>query len=53
LTSFPGFTDPHWNWLRDSLIAELRFRGLVIDFDVIPQPEEEPEPKKRSITFED
>ncbi len=31
--------NPTWRWLRDSLIAELDFRGLRADLAATPDPE--------------
>lgn len=32
LTTFPGFSDERWKWLRDSIEKELHARGLNADF---------------------
>lgn len=31
--------DPRWTWLRDSVIAELKFRGLRYDLAATDEPE--------------
>ena len=28
LASLPMMLDPQWNWLKESLLAEMRFRGM-------------------------
>ena len=41
-------SDDRWRWLKDSLVAELRFRGLradLADSGDVPQVEAEPEPQ--------
>lgn len=53
LTGWEGFADPQWGWLKESVIAELKFRGMVVDF-VDPEPSMQielpaPEPKIRDI----
>lgn len=39
LSAWKGFQDPRWRWLHDSLIAELKFRGLRSDLADTPDPE--------------
>jgi uncharacterized protein (DUF3820 family) len=60
LTTTPILKEPRWRWLKDSLIAELEFRGLRADLADTADPEmpepEPPEPlqlvRKRNITLE-
>ena len=45
LTTAPMLRDQKWWWLKESLIAELRFRGLRHDLaDTPDQPAAEPAP---------
>ncbi len=40
LTIFsPVMSQPQWRWLRDSVLAELKFRGLRADLAATPDPE--------------
>ena len=39
LTTTFVMTSPEWRWLRDSLIAELDYRGLRADLAATPDPE--------------
>lgn len=32
LTTFPGFSEVKWKWLRDSIEKELNARGMKADF---------------------
>lgn len=48
LTTSVIMQDAKWWWLRESLEAELRFRGLRADLAATPDPavlQEEPEPE--------
>jgi len=47
LTTLKLMKDRRWRWLWDSVIAELRFRGLRSDLADTPDPE--PEPAKPAI----
>lgn len=59
LTTSDIMKDPKWGWLKESLIAELRFRGLSFDLagteDPAPKVVVQPKNNKprRRITFED
>ena len=39
LTSTDIIVSPRWNWLKESLMAELRFRGLRADLASTSEPE--------------
>jgi len=39
LTTSVVMNDPRWWWLRESLVAELKFRGLNYEMAAIPDPE--------------
>jgi uncharacterized protein (DUF3820 family) len=53
LTTAPMLSDPKWWWLKESLLAELRFRGLRQDLadteDPVIEIEEPPETDERLI----
>lgn len=50
MTESPILLDAKWWWLKESLLAELRFRGLREDLaDTVDAPVEIEEPKGRLI----
>jgi hypothetical protein len=55
LSSFAALKDPSWWWLKESLHAELRFRGLREDLADTAEPEPiEPKPAAgRRFQWED
>lgn len=52
LTTISLMKAPQWRWLKDSVIAELKFRGMRYDLADTPDPEP-PELPKRVIYLED
>lgn len=54
LTTAPMMQESKWRWLLDSLIAELKFRGLKYELALTadPLPVEIPEPPRRKFRLE-
>jgi hypothetical protein len=56
LTTLPFMKAERWRWLRDSIVAELKFRGLRYDLvdteDVTVDPEVPAIRKGRAITLD-
>ncbi len=52
LTTTPILRDAKWWWLKESLEAELKFRGLRADLADTPDPEPAPEPPKPFRKFD-
>ena len=47
LTTAPMMRDPKWKWLWDSLISELKYRGLKYELAETPDPPiEQPAPSR-------
>jgi uncharacterized protein (DUF3820 family) len=54
LTTSIIMKDGRWWWLKESLIAELKYRGLRYDLAETPEPESKiPERPRRYIQVED
>ncbi len=53
LTTSAIMTNPQWWWLRESLIAELKYRDMRWDLAPTPDPPEPPALPKRAIRLED
>lgn len=45
LTTTVIIRDHKWNWLKQSLIAELEYRGMRYDLAETPDPEPSPAPE--------
>jgi uncharacterized protein (DUF3820 family) len=51
LTTAPMMQVPEWRWLHDSLIAELKFRGLKYELADTPDPQSVDRPEKKARKF--
>lgn len=52
LTSAKMMRDPRWKWLRDSLVSELKFRGMrydLADTEDVPVPPDCSDDEKRVV----